>query len=240
MSFNDLTLAMNAIIDVFVEWLEYARHPFLACNRLLGDYETGQVRLKRAMKIWVSSFIISVVVLTPLYNRAGIGLVTLGFHLSLFLFVTVALLAASGAIHIGLRWDGVKSRFEDTLLIYSLFFGTFSPLFCLLSYPSLALMLSSLMVSKAHHLGSWETAVAVSKAFSAPSPVASILLQFEHALTAVASLALSGMFAEAVAKFHQTDRQRVLSSMSFSIAVLSIVPGFICALFYYYVVSSFV
>ncbi len=240
MSFNDLTSALNAIIDIFVEWLEYVRHPFLACDRLLVDYESDQVRLKRAMKIWVSSFIIGIVVLTPLYNRAGIGLATLGFHLSLFLFVTLALLLTSGAIHIGLRLDGVKSRFGDTLLIYSLFFGTFSPLFCLLSYPSLALLFSSLRVSKAHHLGSWATAEAVSKALSAPSQIAGIFIQFQHALTVVASLALSGMFAEAVAKYYQTDRPRVLSSMSFSIAVLGIVPGIICAMFYYYVVFSFV
>jgi hypothetical protein len=240
MIFNELTSALSGLIDIFVEWVEYVRHPFLACDRLLVDYETDQVRLKRAMKIWLSSFIISVVVLTPLYNRGGIGLATLGFHLSLFFFVTLALLLTSGAIHIGLLWDGVKSRFGDTLLIYSLFFGTFSPLFSLLSYPSLAILFSSLKVSKAQHLGSWETAVAVSKAFSSPSPIAAIPLQFEHALTVVASLALSGMFAEAVAKYYQKDRHRILSSMSFSIAVLGIVPGLICAWFYYYVVFSFV
>lgn len=240
MTFSDFTSALQAIIDILLEWLECVRHPFLACERLLAKRQSEQARVKQAMKIWLSSFIIGTVTLLAVYNTVGLGLGSVGFHLSVFLFVTLALLLASGVIHVGLRWDGVESQFGETLLIYTMFFGTFLPLFWLLGHPGLATILAIIKASKAHGLGFWATTTAVSKTLSALSPQTGMLIQASNALTSIAALALSGMFADVVALYYRTDRQRILSSMSFSIVVLGLVPCFICIMLYYYALFSFV
>lgn len=239
MTIDDLRSALGAIVNTLVEWLDYLRHPFSACERILANEEPDQVRVKHALTIWLTSFLISVVVLTPLYYAFGITLTRIDFHISVFLFTTLTLLLIGGIVHFGLRRWGIKSSFGDTLVIYSIFFGTYSPLIQLLSYPAATVVLLSLRASKVAHLGLADTVASAYHALSSPSPVMAGLFGFAQVLLTVASFWLTGMFAESAAKAYSVHRQSVLSSMSFSIVVLGIVPTAIAGLFIYYVMFAF-
>jgi hypothetical protein len=186
--------------------------------------------------MWVSSFIISAVLLTPVLRGVGIGLGSVDFQLSFFALLTVVLTTTSGFIHIGFRLDGIPSRPADTFLLYALAIGSYSPLFNLLSYPSLSLLVYSMKSARAHSLGFLGSLVASWRAMATPEPFAGALIQVSTALLLPVTLAITGVFAEAIARYYKVDRRKVLSSISFSVAILAFLPlsaiGVITWLFY--------
>jgi hypothetical protein len=238
MILDDIRKGLDAIADLVVQWIQYIRDPRGNAIRLLAEPEPEQSRIRRAIGIWIISFVISLLVLTPIYSSVGIGFKNLEFQLPAFLFLTGALICAGACIHIGLKRYGVPSKFGDTLLVYTVFFGCYSPLFNLVSYPLLYAMFGVLRHVKSEHLGISDAAAELFTSFSSTAslrvvgPVTSILLQLAVGL-------LFGMFAGTMADYYGSTRKQILISLSFSITIMSQLPGLLMIFLYYFVIYTY-
>src|SRR5208283_4498760 len=126
MGINDLKKAFGSLSDVLVEWLTYIRNPLRSCTRLLSTSEEDQSKIKLAINIMIVNFVISLIILTPLYYFVGISFKSLEFHLPAFFLSAVTVLWGAAAFHIGFHIFRIESHFADTLLIYSICVGCYS------------------------------------------------------------------------------------------------------------------
>jgi hypothetical protein len=238
MDLDGIRKGLDVIADLLVQWVQYIRDPRGNAIRLLAEPETEQSRIKHAVGIWLISFVLSLLILTPVYSSVGIGFKNFEFQLVAFLFLTGALICAGACIHIGFKRYGLRSKFGDTLLVYTVFFGCYTPLFNLLGYPYLYATFRALRQAKAEQLGPYDAAVKVfSNVTSAASvrvvgPVASMLIMF-------AGFLLLAVFADTIADYYGTTRKQILISLSFSISILSQGTTLLMTFLYYFVVYTY-
>jgi hypothetical protein len=132
-SLKDLTDALNDFCGLFVEWFFAALHPIKKCQDLLS-IEDERVRVGDAMKLWLTAFLVAVVIDIPLYHSHGIEWNSLGFHLVSFLCLTAAMVISGFAIQISLKMYGIKSISSDIIAMYVAYFMSYQPLIAVLSY----------------------------------------------------------------------------------------------------------
>jgi hypothetical protein len=238
MDLDDVRKGMDALADLLVQWIQNIRDPRGNAIRLLAEVEPEQLRIRRAMGIWIISFVISLLILTPIYSSIGIGFKNFEFQMVAFLFLTLSLVGAGACIHVGLNRYGLRSKFGDTLLIYTVFFGSYTPFFNLLGYPHFYNLVQALRQAKSEHLGLYDaTAKVLTLSDSATSisfltPVGSMLLY-------VATAWLMGTMAGTVAEYYGTTREQILISLSFSLSVLAPLPLLLVTFLYYFVVYTY-
>jgi hypothetical protein len=238
MDLDDIRKGMDAIADLVVQWLQYIRDPRGSAIRLLAEAEPEQSRIRHAMGIWIISFVLSLLIVTPVYSSVGIGFKNFEFQLVAFLFLTGNLICAGACIHIGFNRYGIRSKFGDTLLVYTVFFGCYSPLFNLLEYPNLYATFRTLRQAKAEHLGLYDAAVRVlsshqsSASLRIVGPVGSMLIN-------LAAVLLAGAFAGTVADYYGTTRKQILISLSFSMSILALVPAILVTFLYFFLVYTY-
>jgi hypothetical protein len=240
MDLDDIRKGMDAIADLLVQWIQYIRDPRGNAIRLLAEAEPEQSRIKHAIGIWIIGFVLSLLILTPVYSSVGIGFKNLEFQLVAFLFLTAYLICAGACVHIGLNRYGVRSRFGDTLLVYTVFFGCYSPLFNLLAYPYTYVIFRGLRQAKSEHLGLYDSALEVFISGTQSSAVSVRLLgPLGSMLLFPVILLLIGTFAGTIADYYGTTRKLILISLSFSLSVLAVVPLMLIAFLYYFIVYTY-
>jgi hypothetical protein len=238
MGINDLKKAVDSLSDALVEWLTYIRNPLRSCTRLLSTSEEDQSKIKLAINIMTVNFVISLIILTPLYYFVGISFKSLEFHLPAFLLSAVTVLWCAAAFHIGFRIFSIESRFEDTLLIYSICVGCYSPIVIFVSYPAAMQFVIALKDARVHQLGFEGTFSVYMALQDNASPIANLSKTLGGLMVPV-SLVPLGLFAEAISKQYAVSRRNVLSSMSFSMGVVAILPGLALSLLYYVLIYIF-
>jgi hypothetical protein len=149
--FTNLKDTLICFIDLFREWFFAALHPARQCQCLLSIRDSD-ARLAKALKLWMISFVIALVVDLPLYHPYGIGLSSVEFHLSIFVCLTLALVACGFAIHLGLRIYGIRSTFSDVAAVYIAYVMCYQPLLNLLSYFASYRMFSLLALARVQRL----------------------------------------------------------------------------------------
>jgi hypothetical protein len=236
---DDIRKGMDAIADLVVQWIQYIRDPRGSAIRLLAEVEPEQSRIRRAMGIWVISFVLSLLILTPVYSSVGIGFKNFEFQLVAFLFLTGTLICAGACMHIGFNRYGIRSKFGDTLLVYTVFFGCYSPLFNLLGYPYLYAIFGALRQAKAEHLGLYDTPVRVFSSLQSSAASVRIVGPVGSMLINLAAILLIGAFAGTIADYYGTTRKQILLSLSFSMSILAQVPVFLMTFLYYLVVYTY-
>jgi hypothetical protein len=238
MTLDEIRKELDAIVDVLVQWIQYIRDPRGRAVKLLGVQEEEQSRIKRALGIWVVSFVISLLVLTPVYSSVGIGFKNVEFQLAIFLFLTSALICAGACAHIGFRWYGLRSNFGDTLLVYTVFFGSYSPIFNFIAYPYSYVLFRALRQAKSGQLGIYDAAVTGFTSLQSGAMV-TFVGPVANLFTTVATFLLLGMFASTLADYYRTTRKQILISLSFSFTVLAMIPTLLMTFLYYFVVYTY-
>src|SRR5271166_3384972 len=135
MGLEDLTKNITSLSAVIADWLRYLRRPLKCCEELLRDLPTEEQKIARGITVWLTTFIITLVILLPLYYLIGIDLKQVEFFLPAFLILFLNFLSYCVAIQIGFRMAKIQSLFSDTFLIYSVTVSCYAPLYTLLGFP---------------------------------------------------------------------------------------------------------
>ena len=125
--------ALEYFLQLFTEWLHAAVHPVANCRRLLSVTSERQ-RLHKALRLWGTSFTVALAIDLPLYHFYGIEWSNVGFEVSSFTYMTVALVASGFAILIALRLYGIESSIADVTCIYACYVMCYQPLIVIASY----------------------------------------------------------------------------------------------------------
>jgi uncharacterized integral membrane protein len=103
MELADLTKNFGSLSNLLTDWLNCLRHPLKCCEQQLLELETEDAKIKRAVSTWMTSFVITLVILLPLYALIGIDLKKVEFHLPAFVILFLSFLCSGMASHIGFR-----------------------------------------------------------------------------------------------------------------------------------------
>ncbi len=111
MELTDLTKIFGSFGNLLTDWLDYLRHPLKCCEQQLLELETENAKIKRAISVWMTSFVISLVILLPSYALIEIDLKNAQFHLPAFVILFLTFVSGSAAFHIGFRQAKISSQF---------------------------------------------------------------------------------------------------------------------------------
>ena len=131
---------LASLTNPFIEWFDCLRQPFLSIERALSGCTDDKERLRHALNLWATSFLIGLVLQLPVYEFLGMDWQKAGFLLPSALLTLLLFLGGGIAIHFGLSLNRVPSNLVETCLIYTVIIAPPSPLLTLLFYPSLELV----------------------------------------------------------------------------------------------------
>jgi len=238
MGIDDIKKTFASVSDLLSDWLRFLRRPFASCEQELSSQSTDDGKIKRAVSIWVTSFIISLIILLPLYSLMGIRLENLEFQLPACVILFLSFLSSCAVIHVGLRWSKIDSQFADTFLIQAITLSTYTPLLYIIAYPSNYRVMSVLKDAKVRHLGFGETLQAMFAQPIHPSAYDTATQAYAGIFMFLAIVPVA-IFAEAASRHYAVKRSRVLSSLSFSTVVGGILPSAILSALYFFVIYTF-
>ncbi|MGA3345704.1 MAG: hypothetical protein ABSC76_12620 [Terracidiphilus sp.] len=214
--------ALIALRDLLQEWFTSALHPVNTSRDLLAVEDEGE-RLIKALKIWVTSFIISVGVFLPLYHQYGIGLSSLEFHLSVVLYLTLGMVACGFAIQFGLRIYGIRATLPDVVAVYVAYVMCYQPILNLLSYFGFIQLFSLLGSAKGQGLNWGQTTgffVAQSAAFANKPDCFQICSKLCSWPLLAVSCVGSALMATSIAEKYSVPRIKCLSAFAFAMVIL--------------------
>jgi hypothetical protein len=133
---DNLQKVFQSIVGLFLEWFDCLRHPYSTCETILSQDISSSDKLSKSLRIWLTSFVLSIILQMPIYQLTGIDWKNLTFHLPNMLVFLVTLFAIGSVMHIGLKLRKIPSDLTDTLVIYTVIMACFAPLLILSVYPA--------------------------------------------------------------------------------------------------------
>jgi hypothetical protein len=148
----------------------------------------------------------------------------------------------SALIHLGLRLFGIGSKYMETLIIYTMLVGTFSPIITLLGYPAIIKMLVILQSIKAGGLDIFGAIKFFSSALQ-PKPsdsfvdVATIIVS---QLAGPIGVIVFVVMSYEIKDWYKCAKSQVFTAIGFSIGVLGLPAAISYSILYGYVMYIFV
>jgi hypothetical protein len=241
MNLKELDENLNSILASFLIWLNCVRAPFATCEAILDSALSDDKKLSHVMRLWLVSAVIGLVIELPVYRLVGIEWNNVGFYIPSCLFLLFILMINVGMLHLGLRIYKIPSHFTDTLVVYTVIVGCFSPILTLLFAPSLIETLSILKSLKPLGL-TFEDIIAQLYARLSDMNNKSLFMQGYDAIinpiTVIVSVMLLVMFQRCISAVYNVERYRAISAIGFSTAILLPIPVIILSTFYYFVIYT--
>jgi hypothetical protein len=207
------------LLDIFSEWFSVARHPIENCRALLA-VPGERDRYKQIKRLWVASFVITLIVSLPLYHQIGIDLSTMGYHLANLLCFSFLLMVSAFTTQIGLRIYKVRAPFSDIAAMWTAFFACYQPIFAVLANVTALKRYTTL--ATAHRQG-LDFPHAIAAMYSVGS--AAIPGPLDFAVTVCGWLALAGnlvcatLMAITIAEIYSIPRQKSFSALAFALVL---------------------
>ena len=218
----DLKASLDYFLGLFVDWLLAALHPIRNCQSLLSVEDEGE-RARKTFGLLGTSFAVTIILNLPLYQPYGIGLGSVGFHISSLTCLTFTMIACGLAIQLSLRIYGIKSTLSDTTSIYTACVLCYQPLVAVLSYPSYLRLFSVLSSAKRQGLDLGQT-VNLFLAHSATADRSYGFIGISSSLCSCILLALtcicSTLMATVVADRSSASRLKSFSAFAFASMIL--------------------
>ncbi len=241
MNLKELDDNLNSIVASFLIWLNCVRAPFATCKAILDSDLSDDKKLSHAMRLWLVSAVIALVIELPVYRLVGIEWNNVGFYIPNCLFLLFILIISVGILHLGLRIFKIPSEFTQTFVVYTVIVGCFSPIFTLLFAPSLIEELSILKSLKPLGL-TFEDIIAQWFARLSNMNNKSLFMQGYDAIispiTSIVSVMLLVIFQRYVSAVYNVERYRAISAIGFSVGILLPIPVIILSTFYYFVIYT--
>ncbi|HYZ73499.1 MAG TPA: hypothetical protein VE641_10505, partial [Chthoniobacterales bacterium] len=200
-----------------VDWITCLIAPLRFSDQQLTTLRTHKGRLMCAIKVWGVSFLLTLILLLPLYWLIGIGLLQpIEFHLSTFVILFLSFFCSGLLFHAGFRWSGIKSKFTKTFLMQAITMSCYSPINTFTYYAFYLKLMNVINDAHEHNVateGALGYMLGHQSAVDGPLTYLSIL-------SVPLSLLPIAIFAQAVSKRYGVPKVKVLSSLSFSTAIL--------------------
>jgi hypothetical protein len=117
MGFPEPGNALNHVRDNLRLWAQHATHPIQATEALLG--EASSSRTRRIVRLWSTTFAITLVLQLPVYRLVDIHLYDLEFHLPHLIYEILFLYSAALSLYCALRIFRVAIGFNDVLVVHT-------------------------------------------------------------------------------------------------------------------------
>jgi hypothetical protein len=224
-----------------VIWINCVRAPIAACQALINGGLSEEKKIHQACRVWVVGTLMGLILQIPVYGFLGVDWKKPEFYLPSAFFLLLAFIATVTVLHLGFRIYKIRSSFADTLVLYSIFVGAYTPLIQLLMLPNMYEVVTALKAIKAPGLGFPDAAekffVGLSTAQRGSSFIAiynaiavTCLIAFSQALLVV--------FQRCASVLYDVDRPRALAAMNFAMGFLFPLPFALLLCFYYFVLYA--
>src|SRR6267378_1720467 len=128
MNFKEIDENVNYILGSLLVWINCVRDPAATCESLIHAGLSDDRKMQQAMRIWVVGTLIGLIIQLPVYGFLHIDWMKIELYLPALLLLLLGFLITVAAIHVGLKVYKVPSAFPDTLALYSVIVGSYSPL----------------------------------------------------------------------------------------------------------------
>ena len=236
MKFEGPSIDVGSLSDGFLAWFNCIRNPAVMCSGLIAS----ENKLSSALRLWVATSSIALVINVPAYALHGIKITEAGFFLSSFVASLLALAAVPAVISSTLRLYRIPSGFVDVFVMYTIVTAAVLPIITLLSLPATFDMLSILQSAKQFHLDAWGvTRQVFAKLMSnRTGEVTPLMTAVVSPIVSVAGFALMTLFTHFVSQRYQADKFRVVSAVTLGL-VFALVPMIVLGLFQLFVMYAF-
>jgi hypothetical protein len=112
MELSDIIKGADSMRRLLPNWIQCLRHPLQFSDQQFINLKDENAKVLRAISLLTVSFVLTLLVLFPLYHVVGIGLEDREFHLSTFFILLLSFLTSGVFFHIGFLWSGIKSKLK--------------------------------------------------------------------------------------------------------------------------------
>ena len=238
---EELSKSFSFLLDSLITWATSLRFPLKTARRLMGQAKSDLNAFKQASNLYLTAFLIGAVIQIPICQLYGISWSNAGFYLSTGLVFLLIIISFCAGIYFGLRIFKIPVSFVDLYVLYIALIGVFSPLYTLLSYPTLFKILKTMSVLKKQNANLIEIATNLFKNLQPES--SSIFYAVYSAISGPMLMLFSfGMFAylARILSLHLVvPKPKLFSALAFSFAVFCMIPTLLFSLFYYFILYAF-
>jgi hypothetical protein len=215
--------ALQWLFDAVRIWLQCVVKPMTMLNAILPEV-TDENHLSEAAKVWVPSLLISLIISFPVLKFYDIEWNNVGYHLSAWMPMIIALVVYTFIVHQILLGLKLKSEFVRTLVIYTVLLATYFPAISLLDIPTTLSMFAAAQDFKQHHIPIDAAVVAyIGNSAEPTSIILGGVSGIAEILSAVFLIGVLALFAESVSQWYNNDRFKCYSAVAASTILSAIV-----------------
>jgi hypothetical protein len=210
---------VQSTLEAVLGWLSCVLHPYATAQKISGPELDDQKKLSGAYQIWGVAFAISLVLQLPMYKLFGIDIKDIHFHLPNIVGVLLIIFGGACFVHWSLRLHKIDSKFSDTVAIYTIIVGAFSPFVVVLSYPDNLKRLYAVQHIKHANLPAHEAIVTYLRDMGPGDAYTDYIAAFCQPFIGLASAIFLAMLANALCLHYRAEKFRIVSSIGVGIAV---------------------
>lgn len=236
---EDLSKALDYAFERLVNWFSCVRDPKRTCEGIFALSSDSTDAVRRAIPIWLISFLLTLVTTGWVYQLYGIGLGNPSFHVAQGAVLLSMLFATAFSIWAGLRLCGLPAMFGRIFVVWTVYVSSLSPLYSLIVSPTLALHISLLKSIKSanHTFESGLTALVTVPLDQVSSPLNGLAALLTVMLLPFSLIQL-GRVLDAIAHLCGLNRTQAIRAGALGL-VIATVPSTLLGALYQVLIYSF-
>lgn len=236
MAIGDVHKELRGLLGDIALWVVCVKAPIRTALSILGSDLSEEKKLVRALRVWLIAFLLSLAIQLPMYKSAGIAWHEVEFHAPAALYQLLVLFSMAAATHFALRLYRVRSDLGETLVLYAVIVGTYTPLAILLNYSGMAKLVATFQLVKPLDLSPLEVIRRLLAEMRTTSTgfVDTMMLGISPFLTFIGVLVLAA-YARGLARWYRCDEARAVRALAFAGGVLVLPAFFVLWLFFGYI-----
>jgi len=137
--------------NLIYNWLYCIFNPLSSCRYIVIEKRITEIeKIQYAFGIWLTAFMLTVSLEIPIFSFFKVEWVNPKFYIPYLCIGFIYMILVCACLHFWLKIFRIPSKLNDTFLIYSILFGSFSPFILLGMYPLIIKNYFILKVFKEH------------------------------------------------------------------------------------------
>lgn len=237
---EEFAKSFEFVLDALLRWVGCLRSPATVSRSILSIAADPGDAIKRAISIWITAMLLSIIVRGWAYQLYGIGIGNIAFQLTSTLLLLAILTCFVLSLHLAFRLFKLPIPFAETFVAFTVHISALAPFIALLFSPLFARTAGLLKALKAEGVGPGDIfpryfAASAAQQDSALGLVGSFVTVVALPLLSIQFALVFGFLAE---RRGTADRTAVFYAGSFGI-VLGMVPTVLLTLVNLLVIYSF-
>lgn len=150
---EEFTKSFDFVLDALLRWVACLRGPAAVSRSILSLAADPGDAFKRALSIWITALLLSVIARGWAYQLHGIGLGNVAFQLTSTLLLLGVLVGFVLCLQLGFRLFKLRIPFAETFVAYTVHVSALAPFIALIFSPLVARMIGLLKALKAEGVG---------------------------------------------------------------------------------------